>query len=349
MEKFRYQIFAVLVVAIILVSGLAACDSSNPSETGIPEATLTPSPQVTETTTLFTETPVQSEKTVILLTSPDAESLMVSRVQESLESLAAETGLIFAIQEGTSLEVPANTSVLVALGQDIDVNALAASYPEVSFVAVDNNNAAPSGNLSVIGDPVIDQRRRAFMAGYLAALISEDYKVAALVPSEANTTEAALESFVIGVRFFCGICQTKYPPFQTYPQWDVLPVDGPAETYQPVLDNFENQGIEILYMHGDLISPSIMTAIAERGILVVGDQRPEASGNNYVGTVFSDPVPVLKLIWMDIISGNSDQKIPASTVLVDRNPDHVSEGRFQLFIEMVEDLQAGLIYPEAVP
>jgi hypothetical protein len=34
---------------------------------------------------------------------------------------------------------------------------------------------------------------------------------------------------------------------------------------------------------------------------------------------------------------------------VDRNPDLISDGRYQFFLEMADDLQAGLIYPEAVP
>jgi hypothetical protein len=283
------------------------------------------------------------------MTSPNAYPFILAEVRETLEILAADSGFNLAIQEGSSVELISNAPVVVTLGGDIDVNNLAASYPEVSFVAIDNFDAAPSTNLSVIGDPLIDQQRRAFMAGYLAALLSDDYKVAALTPSDADLTETVVESFVVGVRFFCGICQTKYPPYQSFPQWETLPVNGSEETFQPVLDSFSNIGVEIFYVNGNLLSPQLLTAIAESGILVIGDQYPGTIRNNYAGTILSDPTPILEAIWADILDGNSGQQIAGSIVLVDRNPDLVSDGRYQLFLEMVDDLQEGLIYPEAVP
>jgi hypothetical protein len=349
MKNYRYRIFQIFYIGIILLSGLAACNPSIPTETALPEISLTASPEENATETPPTLTPTQTEEAVILMTSPNTDPLIVSRVRESLEILAADSGFKLAVQEGSSVEMMTNTPVVVTLGEDIDVNNLAASYPEVSFVAIDNTGAAPSANLSVIGDSLTDQKRRAFMAGYLAALLSEDYKVAALAPSDSDVTEAVLESFVVGVRFFCGICQTKYPPYQSFPQWETLPANGSAETFQPVLDSFTNIGVEIFYVHGDLLSPQLLTAIADSGTLVIGDQHPDTIRNNYAGTILSDPVPMLEVIWADVLDGNSGQQIAGSIVLVDRNPDLISDGRYQFFLEMADDLQAGLIYPEAVP
>ena len=349
MKNYRYRIFPILIISVILLSGLAACNTVTQTETGVPEASLTTSPAESATEAPSDLTPTLTEPTVLLLTSSETDPFIHSQIQESLEVLAEGSGLKLEIQEGSAIEVPTNVLVVVALGDDIDVNNLAINYPEVSFVAVENGSAAPSDNVSVIGDPTIDQQRRAFMAGYLAALISDDYKVAALAPTEVSTTEIVLESFVVGTRFFCGICQTKYPPYQRYPQWETLPADGLADTYQPVLDNFENNGIEVFYVHGDLVSPPILASIAEKGITVIGDQRPEITRINYAGTILSDPAPALESIWDDILNGENGTQKAASILLVDRNPDLVSEGRYQLFLEMVDDLQAGLIYPEAVP
>lgn len=349
MKNYRYRVFTVFYISIILLLGLAACVPSPTTETAVPVVSSTASPVESETESPPTLTPAETGTKVILLISPDADPFIVSQIQESLEDLIADSEFSLEIQEGSSLDMLTNAPVVIALGGNIDVNNLAASYPEVSFVAIENAGAAPSTNVNVIGDPVNDQRRRAFMAGYLAALISEDYKVAALAPSDASMTDAVLESFVIGMRFFCGICQTKYPPYQRYPQWETLPADSSAETYQPILDNFENNGIEILYVHGDLISPPILTAIADRGTLVIGDRHPDTIRNNYAGTILSDPATILESIWQDILDGDNGHQIPASVVLVDRNPELVSDGRYQLFLEMADNLQADLVYPEPVP
>ncbi len=349
MKNYKYPIFRIIFGAIALLLILAACDSTTLTETSVPGASLTSSPTESLTETPPVLTPTQTEATVILLTAPDADAFVVSEVKDSLEGLVDESDFVLAIQEGSSIEMLDNVPIVVAIGDSIDINNTAESYPDVSFVAVDNGSAVPSDNVSVIGNPTVDQQHRSFMAGYLAALVSEDYKVAALAPAEVESTEAALESFLIGMRFFCGICQTKYPPYQTYPQWETFPVDSSAETFQPILDNFENIGIEVIYIHGDLLSPQIMTAISNLNMRVVGDRRPDTTGNNYVGTIISDPAPVLESIWQEIVDGNNGVMEAASIVLVDRNPDIVSEGRFRLFMEMAEDLRSGLVYPEAIP
>lgn len=349
MKNYKYRIFPVLFISLILLLCLAACNPSLSTETVVPQVSQAVSLEESVTETPTTSVPTETEAAVLLMTGSDVDLLLVSQIRESLEVLTADSGLRLLIQDGSSVDMMANATVVVSLGEDIDINNLAASYPEVSFVAIENGGAVPSTNLSVIGDPPIDQQRRAFMAGYLAALLSDDYKVAALAPSDVDLSEEVLESFMVGVRFFCGICQTKYPPYQAFPQWETLAAAGSAETFQPVLDRFSNIGVEIFYVHGDLLSPQLLAAIADTGILVIGDRHPDTLRNNYAGTVLSDPAPLLEAIWDDILEGNSGQKIPGSIVLVDRNPDLISDGRYQLFLEIADDLQAGLIYPEAVP
>jgi len=349
MKNSKTRLYAIFFLSIMMLFGFEACDPSLPLETGAPEVTLTTTPFERVTEIVPTSTPIQTETTIVLLSSPDADAFALSQVQKSLEVLADESGFVLFTEEGLSIELMSNVPVVVAVGESIDINNLANRYPEVSFVAVDNNSAAPSVNLNVIGDPIVDQQRRSFMAGYLAALLSDDYKVAALAPVEGSSTETVLESFVVGVRFFCGICQPKYPPFQSFPQWETIPLGSSADTYQPILENYKNIGVEVIYAHGDLVSSEILTAITDLDIMMVGDQRPLTTSNNYVGTVLSDPRPALENLWQDLMNGNDGFQTPASIALVDRNFNLLSEGRYQLFMEMADNLQVGLVSPEAVP
>lgn len=339
----------VLILAITLVFSATACEPSLLTETGVPEETKTVTPPETATEVVPPSTSTPSTSTVILISSLEADQFALAQVQSALETLITEAGIKLVIQEWTSFEMMSNVPMVVSVGEDIDVNSLAQNYPEVSFVAVDNSNTVPSVNVSVIGDPMADQRNRAFMAGYLAALISDDYKVAALVPSETNTTDAVLESFVIGVRFFCGICQPKYPPYQSFPQWQTVSVENVAEQYQPIIDGFRNSGVDVLYIQGDLAASSMLTATVDNGINVVSDKRPDIIINNYAGTVLSDPAPALTYLWQEILNGREGLQIPASITLADVDSGLVSEGRYAAFMKMAANLQEGLISVEAVP
>lgn len=349
MKNNKLRPLLVLMLGITLVFGASACEPSILTETGVPEETKTVTPPETATEVVPLPTSTPSPSTVILLSSLEADQFALSQVQSTLETLTSEAGFKLVFQEWTSFEMMTNVPMVVSVGEDIDINSLALNYPDVSFVAVDNSNAAPSVNVSVIGDPLADPRNRAFMAGYLAALISDDYKVAALVPSETSTTDAVLESFVIGVRFFCGICQPKYPPYQSFPQWQAVSAENLAEQYQPIFDGFTNSGVDVLYIQGDLSTTSILTASTDYGINVVSDKRPEITVNNYAGTVLSDPAPVLTDLWQEILNGREGIQIPASITLADVNSALVSEGRYKAFMEMAANLKDGLISAEAVP
>lgn len=349
MKNNRYRVPVFFVISMAVVFLLAACNQQLPTETEIPDLILTASPTEKATEFIPSLTPSPRVETVILITTQEVDTFTVSQIQESLERLIADSEYELVIKQDLSGILTDDVHVVVVVGEAVDVNGLALDYPDVSFVAVDNAGAIPAENVSVIGIPDTDQRQRAFMAGYLAALISDDYKVAALVPAEVEITEPALESFVVGVRFFCGICQPKYPPYQSFPQWETISVDYSPELLQQILDNFVNIGVEVLFLHGDLVSPTILTAIGEKGIRVVSDQSAGTTVNNYAGTVLSNPAPVLESMWEDILEGNNGIYKAAAVELVDRNSGLVTDGRYQLFLEMAADLQAGLVYPEAVP
>ncbi len=349
MKNIKLRNLLILTVSIALVFVFAACEPSPAAETRDPEETNTETPPEVETEIPPTLTPSQVVQKVILISDQGVDEITLTQVKTSLEALTAEAGYVLEIGDQASLEAMTHVLLVVSIGEDIEINNLAQRYPEVPFIAVDNTNAVPASNVHVIGDPIVDQQNRAFMAGYLAVLISEDYKAAALVLSETETSEIILESFVIGARFFCGLCLPKYPPYQTFPQWQTLSVENLEEQYQPIIDNFGNSGVEVLFVQGDLAASPVMNAASEFGMTILSDQSPELWLNNYAGTIVNDPGQALMGLWLEILKGRDGFRVPAPIILADRNPDLVSEGRYSMFLEMAENLQNGLVSAEAVP
>jgi hypothetical protein len=349
MKDYKLRRLLLIFIGVVLLLSPAACSPSEPAETSVPEET--PVATETEIPTVIASTPTLSrgESVVILLTTADSDRYALTQIENNLNALVEEAGLKSETQEMSSFQMMSNVSLVIGIGDGIDINNLAIEYPEVSFVAVDNQTAQPSSNLSVIGDPIVDQQRRAFMAGYLAGLISDDYKVGALVPSDSSASEMVIDSFVTGVQFYCGLCKPHYPPYQTFPQWQTISTEDLQGTYQIVLSDFVTNGIEVLYVHGDLVSESLLTEIDTLGIKVVSDAGPETSRNNYAGSILSDPGPALIKLWSDLLTKQAGVRLPASIALVERNSEVVSEGRYLLFEEMVMDLQEGLISPEPSP
>jgi hypothetical protein len=229
------------------------------------------------------------------------------------------------------------------------LNTLASNAPNISFVAIGDPAAVVAANLSVIGDQLNDARQRAFMAGYLSALISSDNKVVALIADENPSRDLLVESYLVGVRFFCGLCQPLYPPYNPFPQWEALSSDVVGERYQLVVDNLTNMAVEVVYVHGELISPELLAYLEESGMKVVSDRAPDIQRSNWVGTVISNPMPALDALWPALLMAAPGKQMSSEIMLTDREAGLVSEGRYRLFEIMVADLQAGLVSLEITP
>ncbi|MCB2214416.1 hypothetical protein KQH50_03360 [bacterium] len=334
---------------LILVFSLAftAC---RPGEQSTPTTAAPTEDPAAATAAAATATPTQGAPTVLLAAEPEADPQMVSLAQAALEPLAAEAGLqLVPVSALTPAELTENVRVVVAVGPGFDLAGLAAGAPGTQFVGIDQPALTPGPNLSVVGDPVLDAERQNFMAGYLTAVLSDDNKIAGLLPSDIPETTQAVNAFVIGARFFCGICNPQFPPYNSFPQWESYPAGSSADAIRPLLNEYVNMALEVIYVHADLVSPDLLNAISDLGITVVGGASPDMPRNNWAGTVVLDPAPALAQIWADIIAGTGGHQVPNGILLMDDEAGLISEGRLRLFEEMEADLEADLVLPETVP
>jgi len=331
----------IIVLLIVLASLLSACGPETAvtqtaiSETSAPFETQTP------------PTPTLSAPTVLLVISPDADPVTALQLQTTVETLAVESSLSLTVINSLTTDLlTENVKIVVGLGTGADLAALALTAPAIQFVAIDQPNAVPSTNLSVIGDPLVEEERQTFMGGYLAALVSSDYKVAGLIPSDIPLTTEAQNAYMTGARFYCGLCKSLYPPYNIYPQVFTMPVSNDSTVIQTAVANLVALEAEVVYVHGQLIAPELLNLLTDRGILIVGGESPDMARNNWVGTVAVDPSPALTRIWGDVVAGTGGQQVPGSIVLLDLESGLLSDGRRIMFDEMKTDLEENLVLPE---
>lgn len=330
--------------------GMVACAPEPSEQTEQPTQTLAISPELHEITPSPSPTSTPSITKAILVTSDEADPIAIAQSQDQIASLAKDAGLAFEIVENLTAEMlTPNVQIVVGVGSGANLVDLAARNPGIVFLFLDQMEVLLSDNISQIGDPIQDKQHQAFMAGYLAALISSDYKIAALVPSDHDERDLILDSFVTGARFFCGNCQPKYPPYNSFPQWETIPSEDANQGFEGTVDALISQGVEVLYVSDDLASATLLAYLTEAGIKVVGDNQPEEMFSNWAGTVYVDYGGALVALWPQLLDGVGGVRLAAPITLRDRNPNLVSEGRFRLFEEIAADLEAGLIAPGSQP
>lgn len=338
--------FLARVLTLLLVSVMVACAPAAPIEDDLPSETaaVTEDLMATEVPQEMTATP--GMPTVILAYDSETDPFAISQTQSALEQLLTDSTMTLVIHDGLTVEMlTPNVEVVVGVGPILDIAELARSAPMISFVAVNHPEVMPTENLSVVGDPRVNQQHQALMAGYLAALVSEDSKIAILVPSETEDSNIILDAFIDGARFYCGICRPLYPPYNSFPQWETLAVENARSGFGAVIDSLVSKGVEIVYVPGALATPELLSSLAELNIKVIGDTNPDILRNNWVATVKADPGSALVELWPDLLAESDAEQISSLVILDDTDSGLVTEGRYRIFQEMAADLQAGLISP----
>jgi hypothetical protein len=277
-----------------------------------------------------------------LLAPTGADALLADDLATSLEKLAQEGGMRFELRQTLAPEeITADVAVIVAMAPDLGLASLAATAPQTQFVGIDLPDLQPATNISVIGDGDALLAQQAFLAGYLAAVVSEDWRVAMVAPAGADG-EVAREAFRNGVVFFCGLCRPAAPPFVEYP----LEAEFSANEQQAFVDNLKGQFIEIAYIAPGINDPALLESLANAGIKLVGNQSPPASVQpHWLATVRSDPAASLAVLWSDLIAGIGGAIATPGLQVTERNPELFSTGRQRLVDETLLDLTAGYIDP----
>ena len=95
---------------------------------------------------------------------------------------------------------------MIALPPDPGIAALAAAAPQVQFLAINIPDVTAGGNISVLSGGA-QSDIAAFLAGYTAALTTEDYRIGMIIPKDNADAIRALNAYATGMKFYCGICR----------------------------------------------------------------------------------------------------------------------------------------------
>ena len=158
---------------------LAAC--SSPSN-GTQE---NPTPVLTE---LPTETPTPTEPPpptatvqpplVLLIASPEGDQTQLDDLRSTLSELSNAQGFRFQVRPTlTPGELTPDVLIVVVVQPFSGLADLAVSAPQTQFVGVNIPGLEPTENLSGIGPDGASPDQLGFLAGYITAVVTSDWRV----------------------------------------------------------------------------------------------------------------------------------------------------------------------------
>jgi hypothetical protein len=339
-----------LLVSIVLgCLSLYGCSQASPSALTptLAEATAPPLPTDTPAPS---PTPTPEAPVAILLAPADADPATSAALQGALTRLAGQAGLGFEVRAELNAADLGNVRIVVALPPASGLAELAASAPETQFLAFGIQGLQPTPNLSAIASPAGRPDQLGFVAGYLAAVITEDWRVG--VVSEAGTTpgKAASLGFRNGMTYFCGLCLPVYPPFPNrgYPVQVELTEEAGAEDWQAAIDALTTWQVETVFVYPSVADEQLLADLAGAGINIIvaspTSEPPNAWHEHWVASLGSqDPLQSLPDLWAKLLAGKGGEEVLLPLGFTGTNPDLLSPGRQHLVEAMLADLLSGFI------
>jgi hypothetical protein len=331
----RFVLFFVVFVMILSACGATA----EPSLTSTPVPTDTSTPPPT-----LTATPVVPLAILVLPATLDTETSNL--YQKTVYDLTQSAGMRFQVRnELTTADLEPGLQIVIALPPDPGIAALANAAPNVQFLAINMPDITAGGNVSVLGGNS-QSDVAAYLAGYTAALITDDYRIGMMIPKDNADAIRAFNAFASGMTFYCGTCRPFYYLPWTFPQYVDIPTTEDKKNYNAYSDILMTQyKVRTIYLYPDIATQDLETYIGTTGTLMIGTQTPAQMPAGWVMTIQPDVVKAIQNAWPQLLSGQGGIAVQSPLGLSDIDPSLLSAGKQRLVEQMLDDLQSGFVTP----
>lgn len=333
----RFRLIILLVVFGLLVGACGTGETLAAEPSPIPTDTPVPTPALTATPTV---------PLAILVLPAEMDSETSELYQKTVYDLAQASGMRFQVRNAlTPADLEPGLKIVVVLLNDPGISALVPAAPGVQFLAIQIPDIAPGGNVSVLGDNS-QFETAAFLAGYTAAMLSDDYRIGMLMPKDSDNAIRSLNAFANGRKFFCGLCRPYFFLPWDFPQYLEISADEDVDNYDAYADILILQyKVRTILVHPDIQTQDLVDYIGTTGTLMIGMISPEQRPAGWVMTIQPDPIKAIQSAWPQLAAGQGGITVQSPLGLDDTDPGILSPGKQLDVQEVLDKLQAGLIAP----
>ncbi len=314
---------ALLLLACLALSLSCSLERATPPTSAVSMPTASPP----------TPAPTSIPLRVILVAPDDAGTAIAGQAELALQALASGSGLVFervnALPDGEGTAI----ALLVAMPPDLGLQSWAEANPQVQTAALGIAGLQATPNLSRIAADGLRYDQLGFALGYLAAMVTTEYRVGALARDASPPTLALTRGFVAGGTYYCGLCRPTYPPYVAYP---VLLEGTEAD--------LASADLKTLLVAPPPVSLADLGLASSAGIGLVGPGAPPRGlAGAWIASADFDVDGAVRLLWEVVQRGEGGATLPLAIRYHSVDTARVSEGRLRYAEALLEDLADGRI------
>jgi hypothetical protein len=164
--------------------------------------------------------------------------------------------------------------LLAALPPDPGLVEMAGTAPNTQFLGINIPGLEPGTNLSVIQDQAASPETLGFIAGYLAAVATPEWRVGLISSSDSSAGIAQRQGFINGAVFFCGLCRQTYPPYLNYPVYAEAASSANPSDWLAAADTLIDSAVQSAYIPPGVGDQSLYEYLAAAGVNLIGTSPP---------------------------------------------------------------------------
>jgi hypothetical protein len=290
-------------------------------------------------------TPVFTQSKVVFVAGPTADPVLSEQISRTLSELAASEGLEFEQRTSFNLDDPtAEIKLLAAIPPDPGLAPLAQAAPATQFLGIAIPGLEPAPNLTVIDDQQSSPDQVGFLAGYLAAVATPEWRVAVISSSDSAAGVSQRQGFMNGAVFFCGLCRQTFPPFNTYPMYVEAPGNSSPSEWLAMADILIDNAVQTAYIPPGVGDDNLLAYLADAGINIIATTPPlPGLKERWIAIITADYPLEIRNAWPELMAGNGGSVFSAPLTFSDANYNLFSPGRQHLVEKMLADLTTGYI------
>lgn len=315
---------------LIFLFGVSGCVDRPTPTPEVPTSTSTP-----EATPTVTPSPAR-----IVLFDPSAQA--GTAVTTLLSDFAAANSLAFETWTENKGDLSGVKIMVVFSGLD-NLAEVTASTPQTQFITTAQNTAAAANISTLSVNPV----HLAFMAGYLAAMTSDDWRAGALISDPLSVGLA--DAFINGGEYLCGRCTPIFAPQIYYPVTSSTDGANDAASWVAKASSLWSETYaNSVYIDTSADYPEVLDVFTDK--VLYSSNPASANLSRYSAILGADVTSTLQTALPELLAGTGGKIYNARVgLLVINKPEVVTEAKQARFIEVAQDLANNLINPQSVP
>lgn len=297
-----------------------------------------------------TTTPLPAATRVLIANGGQLPEKDVQLIVAQAGALADATGHTAELTPPLITEMlTPDVKLAIVLPPDPGVTDLAGRYPAIRFIAIAIPGVTPTTNLFTIGADGAHPEWPGFVAGYIAAITTYEWRVGALTQAGSNDGLLAGDAFRNGAMFFCGLCNPYFTPFTDYPiAMEMNPAPTQAE-WQPWAEAFVATGVKTAYIYPGVANPEMLAYLGQKGLKLIGSELPsEVLRPAWIASVSMDFSSPLGELWSEVLSDAPGRAVPSGIKVGDVDATGLGDGKLRLVNEIIALLTTGAIAPNTV-